>query len=171
MLPVPTMRTAPTSWPTSAALDPEGEAIEWAVEGLDAADFEISGGVLTFKKAPNYEMPSDRVRVEVPEDLEAGPPVIGVTGEDAVDNVYLISVRATELLAQGQDPPALSSVLYVTVTVGDVEEAGKITLNRLQPQDQEELVATLSDPDRGEGNGENAAGLGWTWSVPKVSRA
>ena len=85
-------------------------------------------------------------------------------GDDAGEsregnNVYLVTVRATELLAADQDPPALSSVLLVTVTVGDVEEAGKITLNRLQPQADKVLTATLSDPDRGEGNDEDASGL------------
>ena len=42
---------------TYTAEDPEGTAITWSLEGVDAADFEISaGGVLTFKRSPNYEM-------------------------------------------------------------------------------------------------------------------
>ena len=153
-----------------SAMDPEGEGIDWAVEGLDAADFEINGGVLTFKESPNYESPTDRVRLEVQENLGATPPVMGVTAEDADNNVYLVTVRATELLAADQDPPALHSVLYVTVTVDDVEEAGKITLNRLQPEVDAELTATLSDPDRGEGNDQAPQAPSWTWSIPKVNR-
>ena len=70
-----------------SATDPELEGIEWAVEGLDAEFFDITGGVLTFKKSPNYEMPSDNARagVEVTSKilLIADPPVLGVTGEDS----------------------------------------------------------------------------------------
>ena len=43
-------------------------------------------------------------------------------------------------------------------------------LDRLQPQAGAVLTATLSDPDRGEGNDQDPSGLSWTWSVPKVSR-
>ena len=95
-----------------SAMDPEGEGIDWAVEGTDAADFAIDGGVLTFEKAPNYEMPSDRLRAA---DTTVTP---NIPEEAAGNNVYLVTVRATELLAEGQDPPALSSVLHITVTVG-----------------------------------------------------
>ena len=35
-----------------SAIDPEGEGIDWAVEGADLADFDITGGVLTFKESP-----------------------------------------------------------------------------------------------------------------------
>ena len=147
-----------------SAMDPEGEGIDWAVEGADAADFEIDGGVLTFNKAPNYEMPSDRP-FDVNENDEISP-----DEEGEGNNIYRVTVRATELLAADQDPPALSSVLHITVTVGDVEEAGKITLDRLQPEAGATLTATLSDPDRGEGNDQDPQGLTWTWSIPKVSR-
>ena len=43
-----------------SAIDPEGEEIDWAVEGADGADFDVTGGVLTFKKSPNFEGPTDR---------------------------------------------------------------------------------------------------------------
>ena len=46
---------------TLSSADPEGAGIDWDVTGIDADDFEISsGGVLTFKKSPNYESPTDR---------------------------------------------------------------------------------------------------------------
>ena len=148
-----------------SAMDPEGEGIDWAVEGADAADFAIDGGVLTFKKAPNYEIPSDRLH-DLNDDTDGDDEGESPEG----NNVYLVTVRATELLAADQDPPALSSVLHITVTVGDEEEAGKITLDRLQPEAGATLTATLSDPDRGEGNDQDPQGLTWTWSIPKVSR-
>ena len=49
-----------------SAMDPEGEGIDWAVEGdRRQADFDITGGVLTFKKSPNFEMPGDAERTGV----------------------------------------------------------------------------------------------------------
>ena len=76
--------------------------------------------------------------------------VLGVTGEDAGNNDYLVTVVATELLAEGQDPPAKSSSLYVTVTVEDVDEDGSISLNRIQPRGWGSSYGNrLSDPDRG----------------------
>ena len=33
-----------------SAMDPEGESILWSLAGPDAADFDITGGVLTFKE-------------------------------------------------------------------------------------------------------------------------
>ena len=44
------------------------EAVSWSVSGTDADDFDISNvtditsGELTFKEAPNYEMPTDSNR-------------------------------------------------------------------------------------------------------------
>ena len=153
-----------------SAMDPEGEDIEWAVDGLDAEFFDIEGGVLTFKKSPNFEMPSDTLRPAIEAQPEDDPPVIGVTEELAGNNAYLVTVVATELLAEGQDPPAKSSSLYVTVNVGDVEEPGSISLNRIQPQVGAALTATLNDPDRGNENTAALDGLVWVWSIPKVSR-
>ena len=47
---------------TYTAVDPEQTAIvSWTLAGTDAGVFDIAGGVLTFKKAPNYEMPGDIV--------------------------------------------------------------------------------------------------------------
>ena len=153
-----------------SAMDPEQEGIEWAVEGLDAGLFEITGGVLTFKKSPNFEMPADKPRTGVEDDDQTPDIVETVIAETGADNVYLVTVKATELLAEGQDPPALSSPLYVTVTVTDVEEPGSIDLTRLQPQVGVEIGADLSDPDRGPANTTEPTGPVWLWSVPKVSR-
>ena len=42
---------------TFTAVDPEGKDIVWSLDGDDAGAFEIEGGVLTFAKSPDYEMP------------------------------------------------------------------------------------------------------------------
>ena len=155
-----------------SATDPEQEGIEWAVEGLDAEFFDITGGVLTFKKSPNFEMPADNPRAGVADDVNVVTPDIDetVVEETGVDNDYLVTVVATELLAEGQDPPALWTPLDVTVTVKDVDEDGSISLNRIQPQVLAPLTATLNDPDRGSANTDDPASLVWLWSIPKVSR-
>ena len=44
---------------TFTATDPDGDAIEWTLGGEDAEDFTIGGGVLAFKKSPNYEDPAE----------------------------------------------------------------------------------------------------------------
>ena len=40
---------------TFTAVDPEGKDIVWSLGGADAGDFKIDGGVLTFKKSPDFE--------------------------------------------------------------------------------------------------------------------
>ena len=42
-----------------SASDPEGAGIDWAIEGPDAADFDITDGTLSFNESPNFEAPSD----------------------------------------------------------------------------------------------------------------
>ena len=66
----------------------------WSVSGTDAGDFEISNvvgeatfGALTFKKAPNYEMPADANR----------------------DNVYNVTVVATDKGVATTDTAACST--------------------------------------------------------------
>ena len=42
------------------ASDPEEEDITWSLTGVDAGEFSIDGGVLTFKDGPpDYEAPQD----------------------------------------------------------------------------------------------------------------
>ncbi len=45
---------------TYTATDPEGDTdITWSLGGPDSGDFDVAGGVLTFKNAPDYERPAD----------------------------------------------------------------------------------------------------------------
>ena len=63
---------------TYTAVDPEGTAVKWSLLGVDAGDFSISGGVLAFKKSPNYEAAT------------------GGGSEPPVSNTYSVTVVATD---------------------------------------------------------------------------
>ncbi len=144
---------------TIMAMDPEGENILWSLDGPDAEDFDITGGVLSFKKSPSYESPSDRV-----EDTTAN------TG--AGDNNYVVEVIATEVRPPGSLEIAQDAQIMVTVAVKNIEEDPTLTLDRLQVRASATaddatggtpVMATLTDPD-------NATGIAYTWFVPKSSR-
>ena len=116
---------------TYGATDPESAAANgacdmdnctWSVSGADSGDFEISNeGALTFKEAPNFEMPADSNR----------------------DNVYMVRVVVTDNDAKKK----LTAMRDVTVTVTNVDENGTVTLSTEQPKIGIELTAMLDDPD------------------------
>ena len=83
-------------------------------------------GVVTFRAAPNFEAPAD----------------------SGGDNVYNVTVVATDILSSS---PRRSVSAAVTVTVVDVEEAGKIEVVNLNldPVVGETVTFMLSDPDGG----------------------
>ena len=149
-----------------SGMDPEGEMIVWSLADVDAADFDITGGVLSFKKSPNYESPTDKV-----EDTDAN------TG--GTDNVYQVDVVATEVRPPGSLDLAQSTTISVTVTVKNVEEDASLTLDRLQVRapnvggtvDGSTVSAIFSDPDTRNADGETVAITPtYAWYVPKVSR-
>ena len=91
---------------TYTAVDPEGDTnITWTLAGSDSGDFDIIGGVLTFKNPPDYERPwdsggnnhyevivqatdSNNKRGELHVDVIVAPvdePLV-ITGPDAVDD-------------------------------------------------------------------------------------
>ena len=104
---------------TSTRTDPEEDAIEWNVRGVDAADFAISStGVLTFMASPDYENPTDRARVaaDLNDDGNEDP------GEEAFaagDNNYQITVSATEM---SDALPAKRTDIALTVIVGNADD-------------------------------------------------
>ncbi len=105
---------------TFTASDQDGDAIVWSLAGTDD-DFTLAGGVLSFKKSPDYEMPSSAI----------------TAGTLAERNVYKVTVKATD------------GSLEVTVTVTNVDEAGVASLDQFQLQAGRAVVATLADEDRG----------------------
>ena len=102
----------------------------WTLSGPDRSKFDITGGVLTFKAAsvPNFEMPAD------------------ANG----DNVYEVTVVATVAGKAG--------MRAVKVTVENAEEAGMVTLNKVQPRVGIPVTASLTDPDG------SVSRLTWQWT-------
>ena len=102
---------------------------------LTRATFEISGaGALTFKETPNYEMPAD----------------------SNGDNVYMVTVVATDAGVDSKNKMTAERAVVVTIT--NVDEEGTVTLSSEQPKIGIELTATLEDPD-----GVVADSVKWTW--------
>ena len=106
------------------ARDEEG-GVTWSLTGTDRLDFAISAdGVVTFAKEPNFEAPED----------------------SGGDNVYEFTVVATDVQS-GSSRRTVSQA--VTVTVGDVEEAGTLSADNLSPAAGETVTFVLTDPDGG----------------------
>ena len=112
----------------------------WSVSGADMDDFDINGGMLTFKASPDFETPTDADE----------------------DNVYQVTVQAN---AGGE-----MGMVDVTVTVTNVDEDGTVTLSSMQPVVDTMLTATLDDLDGGitgttwqwASSGSNADDATWT---------
>ena len=106
---------------TYTAVDPEMTAIaSWSLGGDDDGDFSIEGGVLMFKKSPDFEMAADM----------------------DMNNMYSVTVQATD----GTNKVGMK---MVTVEVTNVDEPGMVSLSALQPQSSVVLTATHTDPDGG----------------------
>ena len=90
---------------------------DWSVSGADMDDFEINGGMLTFKASPDFETPTDA----------------------DTNNIYQVTVQAS---AGGE-----MDEVAVTVTVTNVDEDGTVTLSPMTPVVGVALTATLTDPD------------------------
>ena len=115
------------------ATDPENAgAIVWSLSGDDVEHFDIdeADGVLSFKEAPDYEMSAD----------------------DDGNNIYSVMVVAT-------DADDMTTEKAVTIEVTNVDEDGKITLDKMAPYPGILLTATLADPDMME-----AGSAEWQWS-------
>ena len=146
---------------TFMSTDPEtGDAVDWDITGTDGDDFRISeSGELTFKMSPDFEKPVDGLDA----DNDGGFPD---TGDEARDNVYRITVRATEQETPG-DPTgrALSTNTNVIIVVNNMDEDGMVELNYLEPEVGTEITAMLDDEDV-----EDTDTLKWEWSVSKVTK-
>ena len=103
----------------------------WSVEGDDAGDFTINGGMLRFVSSPDFEMPAD------------------ANG----DNTYMVTVKASD--ADGTDVDTLE----VTVTVTDEDDAvvvldllDRYDTNDDQEIDKSEVIKAINDYIFGEGD-------------------
>ena len=106
-----------------------GEVTDWSVDGADGSKFDISStGALTFKAKPDYEMPTDANK----------------------DNVYEVTVQASD--------GKLTGMRKVMVSVTNAEEAGVVTLSKVQPVVGIPVKASLADPDGG------ISKLTWQWN-------
>ena len=156
-----------------AAMEPDGGSLRWEVTGVDAADFEIRDAQdivgdgkdrveLHFKNQPNYEAPTDR-------GLNLNPGTDGDQDNDFTDageyapkdNMYQVTVRATEITAVGGGPN-MAAELLVTVQVTNSDEPGMVELKWLRPEVGTAITASLDDPDG------VASSPTWTWYRAKV---
>ena len=115
---------------TFRARDQDGDSIAWSLGGADADLLSIDDGVLSFREPPNYEDPQSAA---------AGGPMAG-------RNVYRVTIKAS------------GGTHDVSVTVTDVDEAGAVSISRLQPQVNRPLSASLLDVDDG------VAAQRWQWA-------
>ena len=143
------------------ALDPEKKDVTWTKSGVDEGLFDIEGGRLTFKDPPDYENPEDN------------------DDDNDDDNVYEVTMVATDTVATDAETRSgnrtVERVLRVTVT--NVDEAGEVDLSTLQPQEDVQITATLTDLDGRPGittlNTDltlNADGTETAWQWARSSR-
>ena len=130
---------------TYTAVDPEGTAVKWSLSGADAGDFSIDGGVLTFKKSPDFEKATG-----------------GGSADNDVSNTYLVTVEAT-------DSTRKKAMEDVTVTVTNVDEPGTVKLTTLRPMAGVALTASVTDPDSrarvsGVDTDSDVTGATWQWA-------
>ena len=100
-----------------SASDPEGGTVILSLSGLDAEDFSLTNGVLSFANVPDFEAAALANR----------------------DNRYQVTIEAADV--------ENTATLGVTVTVTNEDEAGTLTLSSEQPQVGTGLTATLTDLD------------------------
>ena len=117
-----------------AAMDLEEDIPTWSLKGADMDKLMIgSDGALTFKEAPNYEMPAD-----------AGG-----------DNVYNVTVVATDA-GEGKGNK-MTAERMVVIMITNAEEDGEVELSAQQPKIGVEVTASVTDPDGG------VKDVTWVW--------
>ena len=145
--PPPPVRNRPPVFPQGevsrsvAENSPEGDPVGAPVTATD----QDSGDTLTYSlegaDAGAFTIDNDgqiRVGAGTVLDYEAG------------QNTYQVVVRASDGTA--------SAITGVTITVTNVEEAGRVTISPSQPGVDEEVTASLADPDGSVGD------VGWQWA-------
>ena len=158
-------RTTPVA--TYVATDPDGGPIDWYVTGTDADRFSIANGVLSFVNVPDFEKPMDGFDANNDgdfKDTEDIDDTVEVERDVLQDNVYDITVRATERTPIGGGP-SISADLDVAVEVTDRDEPGTVTLQWLQPEVRTPIMALVTDPDMADANADAT----FTWYRAKVA--
>ena len=109
---------------------PMADTATWNVEGADADYFTITGGMLKFSSAPDYEMPR------------------GMAMSDTNTNTYMVTVKA--------EAGSEMAMQEVTVMVTNVVELGMLTgmESPSHPENSMDTVATytVSGTDGGHGH-------------------
>ena len=126
-----------TAVATYVAMDDEddntGTAIRWSLAGTDAADFSITGGVLRFKSAPNYEADSTyNITVQASDSDEATTPLMAVTvtvtNEDEAGTLTLSTLQPVdgiELTTTLTDIDGVRTVLRMSPISGPSPPGGR----------------------------------------------
>ena len=126
------------------ATDPDGNTLTYALEGVDAASFDINAkGQITVSA--------------------------GTTLDYEVKPVYEVSVTVSDGLNEaGEIDQAVDSTLPITIHIGDVEEDGVVTFSPQALRVGDEVRANVRDPDNYEssnttGSVDDADVTSWVW--------
>ena len=111
------------------ATSPERDEVDFSVEGLDAADFTVDGGVLRFDR----NLPTTRSRRTGRAIDDADTPDVDEV-EAGDNNVYLVTVRSTDVRPAGTAGAAPTSTVDVVVTVTNLDEPGTAVISLRQPE-------------------------------------
>ena len=167
-----------------AATEPDGDTLHWEVVGTDSADFEIV-------QAPDGADGKDRVELRFKEDARHDYERPMDRDEDATsdsaaddddntqndadegyrDNMYKVTVRATEAATVGSNVPPKAAELDLTVEVTPVDEDGMVHIQWLRPEVGTAITASLTDPDNvadDNADGDVATGVDYKWFRAKV---
>ena len=105
---------------TYRAADPDlNDVIRWSVEGADGDDFAIFGGVLTFRRLPDFEEPAD----------SGGNNEYNVTIVAADQGGLRDTVDATITITEANEGPRVSGTSSFTVVEGQDLAGASFTAN------------------------------------------
>ncbi len=117
--------------PVTAA-DTDGDALTYALSGSDAFAIGSSSGQITVQGALDYE----------------------------TQNSYALTVSVSDgKNASGDADDSTDDTIAVTVSVGNLDEPGTVSLDADTPRSGSPLNASLSDPDG------DVSGVTWAWQV------
>ena len=111
--------------------DPEGADVIWSTGGTDGDLFTAEGGVLMFKDVSELRGCRRTWRTQPMAQMARSRTTSTRTN---ANNVYVLKVRATEDVPDGQEEPAKYTEHQIRVTVTNVDEAGMASILVRQPQ-------------------------------------